>query len=226
VTVTQIISWPRSLDASLYRDAERRDDFKVEQTAPDTLFVKMNTYDAAIEAREKLVGVYKSLYPANAAPIYPLSARRKEMSLRRASQQRETRRRSLLLKSALGVACLVAPRGLQYGLSTVGGHRTGLSSRLEYVAGSHKFAVRFWCEDDNYHRTQARFKQTNGDPTASPLPNKPVHLQRDHSSTFYANVGGAVHRSQHCRLPAIVCLTMHSGCCTQGSPTSHFHGLS
>lgn len=29
----------------------RRDQFKVEQTGPDTLFVRMNTYDAAIEAK-------------------------------------------------------------------------------------------------------------------------------------------------------------------------------
>lgn len=53
----------------------RRDDFKVQQTAPDTLFIKMNTYDAAIEAkiesREKLVGVYKSLVPSQRGSDLP-----------------------------------------------------------------------------------------------------------------------------------------------------------
>lgn len=46
----------------------RRDVFKVTQPAPDTIYVKMNTYDAAIEARiesrTRLVGVYKSLVPS------------------------------------------------------------------------------------------------------------------------------------------------------------------
>lgn len=53
----------------------RRDDFKVQQTAPDTLFIKMNTYDAAIEAkiesREKIVGVYKSLVPSQRGSDLP-----------------------------------------------------------------------------------------------------------------------------------------------------------
>jgi peroxiredoxin len=56
----------------------RRDDFKVQQTGPDTLFVKMNTYDAAIEARiesrERLVGVYRSLVPSQRGSDLPLVA--------------------------------------------------------------------------------------------------------------------------------------------------------
>lgn len=49
-------------------NGNRRDDFKVEQRGADALFIKMNTYDAAIEAkiesRERLVGIYKSLVPS------------------------------------------------------------------------------------------------------------------------------------------------------------------
>ena len=45
----------------------RHDDFKIEQKSADTIFVKMNTYDAALEAKVesdgRLVGVYKSLVP-------------------------------------------------------------------------------------------------------------------------------------------------------------------
>lgn len=56
-------------------NGSRRDDFKVQQTAPDTLFIKMNTYDAAIEAkiesRERLVGVYKSLVPSQRGSDLP-----------------------------------------------------------------------------------------------------------------------------------------------------------
>jgi len=56
-------------------NGKRRDDFKVQQTAPDTLFIKMNTYDAAIEAkiesRERIVGVYKSLVPSQRGSDLP-----------------------------------------------------------------------------------------------------------------------------------------------------------
>jgi iron complex outermembrane receptor protein len=77
---------------------------------------------------------------------------------------------------------LVAPRGLQYGLSTVGGRRKGLSTRLTYEAGVHTLQAGAWFEVDDYHRTQARFNQANGDPAGVPLLNEPVHLQRDHTS--------------------------------------------
>jgi len=40
-----------------------------------------------------------------------------------------------------------------------------------------------WVERDNYHRTQARYNQVNGDPATAPLLNEPVHLQRDYVST-------------------------------------------
>jgi peroxiredoxin len=56
-------------------NGSRRDDFKVQRTAPDTLFIKMNTYDAAIEAKiespRKLVGVYKSLVPSQRGSELP-----------------------------------------------------------------------------------------------------------------------------------------------------------
>ncbi len=59
-------------------NGSRRDDFKVQQATPDTLFVKMNTYDAAIEAkiesRERLVGVYKSLVPSQRGSELPFVA--------------------------------------------------------------------------------------------------------------------------------------------------------
>jgi peroxiredoxin len=49
-------------------NGSRRDEFKVEQRSADTIFVKMNTYDAALEAKVessgRLVGVYKSLVPS------------------------------------------------------------------------------------------------------------------------------------------------------------------
>ena len=73
------IKGKRAGDATLTLiNGARRDQFKVEQTGPDTLFVRMNTYDAAIEARiesrERLVGVYRSLVASQRGSELPLVA--------------------------------------------------------------------------------------------------------------------------------------------------------
>jgi iron complex outermembrane receptor protein len=78
---------------------------------------------------------------------------------------------------------LTVPRGLQYGLSTVGGDRKGITAKTEYKLGVNTFAAGVWVERDIYHRTQARYNQVNGDPSTAPLLNEPVHLQRDFVST-------------------------------------------
>jgi iron complex outermembrane receptor protein len=78
---------------------------------------------------------------------------------------------------------LTAPRGLQYGLSTVGGVRKGLTTSAEYQLGVHTFSAGVWIEQDDYHRTQARYNHENGDPAGAPLLDEPVHLQRDYVST-------------------------------------------
>jgi iron complex outermembrane receptor protein len=78
---------------------------------------------------------------------------------------------------------LTAPKGLQYGLSTVGGDRKGVTVRLEYRLGANTFSAGAWGEKDVYHRTQARYNQFNGDPSTFPLLDEPVHLQRDYVST-------------------------------------------
>lgn len=77
---------------------------------------------------------------------------------------------------------LTAPRGLQYGLSTVGGTRRGLNGSLEWSGGIHAVTATAWTERDSYHRTQARYNQQNGDPDGAPLFDEPVHLQKDHWS--------------------------------------------
>jgi iron complex outermembrane receptor protein len=77
---------------------------------------------------------------------------------------------------------LFAPLGLQYGLSTVGGTRRGLNASLEWSSGIHTVTATAWAERDNYHRTQARYNQVDGDPDGAPLLNEPVHLQKDHWS--------------------------------------------
>ena len=78
---------------------------------------------------------------------------------------------------------LTAPRGLQYGLSTVGGDRKGITAKADYTLGVNTFSGGAWIERDIYHRTQARYNQLNGDPSTQPLLDEPVHLQRDYIST-------------------------------------------
>jgi iron complex outermembrane recepter protein len=78
---------------------------------------------------------------------------------------------------------LTAPRGLQYGLSTVEGERSGLVGRAVWELGAHTLTGGFWIETDDYRRTQARYNQAGGSPDGEPLLNEPVHLQRDYVST-------------------------------------------
>ncbi len=82
----------------------------------------------------------------------------------------------------LVVPGLTAPRGLQYGLSTVEGERRGFVGGVEIDAGAHRIQAGVWLETDDYRRTQARYNQAGGNPAGAPLLNEPVHLQRDYTS--------------------------------------------
>jgi iron complex outermembrane receptor protein len=81
------------------------------------------------------------------------------------------------------VAGLTAPKGIQYGLSGVDGTRKGVTGKLAWETGFNKLEVGLWLEDDDYHRTQARYNVENGNPDGAPLLNQPVHLQRNYTST-------------------------------------------
>jgi iron complex outermembrane recepter protein len=78
---------------------------------------------------------------------------------------------------------LFAPKGLQYGLSTINGERKGLTAKLTWRLGDHTVQTGLWREDDDYHRTQARYNHAGGNPDGEPLLNEPVHLQRNYVST-------------------------------------------
>lgn len=81
------------------------------------------------------------------------------------------------------VAGLTAPKGLQYGLSGIDGTRKGVTGKVAWRAGFNKFEAGVWLEDDDYHRTQARYNVQDGNPDGAPLFNEPVHLQRNYVST-------------------------------------------
>ena len=81
------------------------------------------------------------------------------------------------------LAGLTAPRGLQYGLSTINGERKGVSTSGEWRVSNHSLQAGLWYEDDDYHRTQARYNHEGGNPDGAPLLTEPVHLQRNYVST-------------------------------------------
>ncbi len=77
---------------------------------------------------------------------------------------------------------LNAPRGLQYGLSTVDGKRFGALANVTYKFASQELLAGVWVETDDYHRTQNRYNQAGGNPAGEPLLNEFVHRQRDFKS--------------------------------------------
>ena len=80
------------------------------------------------------------------------------------------------------VSGLFAPRGIQYGLSTIDGARKGVTGNVVWRWSIHTVQAGAWYEDDDYHRTQQRYNVENGHPDGAPLLNEPVHLQRNYTS--------------------------------------------
>jgi iron complex outermembrane receptor protein len=80
------------------------------------------------------------------------------------------------------VAGLTAPRGIQYGLSGVDGIRKGVTAKVAWHLGFNKIEAGLWLENDDYHRTQARYNVAGGNPDGAPNFNEPVHLQRNYKS--------------------------------------------
>lgn len=91
---------------------------------------------------------------------------------------------SLALHNAeANVPGLVDPRGVQYGLSSLSGHRYGGRSSLTWHVGQHAIEAGVWAEKDVFNRLQARYNLSDGSPDGSPLFNEPVHKQGDFTST-------------------------------------------
>ncbi len=79
---------------------------------------------------------------------------------------------------------LVAPRGIQYGLSGVDGIRKGITSKVDWRLGDlHTLSAGFWYEDDLYHRTQRRYNVADGHPDGAVLWDEVAHYQRDYTSS-------------------------------------------
>lgn len=91
---------------------------------------------------------------------------------------------SLALHNAeSNVAGLYEPNGVQYGLSSLSGHRFGGLTGLRWNVGQHEIDTGLWAETDVFNRQQARYNLTDGSPDGEPLLDEPVHLQGDFTST-------------------------------------------
>ena len=75
---------------------------------------------------------------------------------------------------------VVAPKGVQYGLSGVGGDRYGITSKLHWEMGANTVEAGVWAEVDKYHRTQARYNTVGGAPDGAPNLDELVYLRRDY----------------------------------------------
>lgn len=77
---------------------------------------------------------------------------------------------------------VVHPRGVQYGLSTVGGKREGLVAGVSWFMGDHKVEFGGWVEQDTYNRTQARLNKTGGSADGDVIWDEVVYYRRDYTA--------------------------------------------
>lgn len=77
---------------------------------------------------------------------------------------------------------VVWPRGVQYGLSEVGGTRTGLVAGFEWEVANHLIEFGGWYEDEDYNRTQARLNKTNGSADGDVIWDETAYYRRDYTS--------------------------------------------
>lgn len=84
-------------------------------------------------------------------------------------------------EAAIGLP-VVAPKGVQYGKSGVGGDRYGIVMKLHAELGMNTIEAGIWAEEDKYHRTQFRTNTTDGSPASAPALDQVVYLRRDYRS--------------------------------------------
>lgn len=78
---------------------------------------------------------------------------------------------------------VVFPRGVQYGLSEVGGTREGFLAGLEFLFGNHTIEAGFWLEDETYNRTQLRLNKVGGSQDGAVLHDEVAYYRRNYTTT-------------------------------------------
>lgn len=78
---------------------------------------------------------------------------------------------------------LVMPRGVQYGLSSVGGDRKGASTTVTFHVENHSIEIGGWFENETYNRTQLRLNKEGGNPAGELIvPNEVAYYRRNYTS--------------------------------------------
>lgn len=77
---------------------------------------------------------------------------------------------------------LTAPRGTQFGVSSLGGYRQGILQSLHAQLGIQAIDVGIWAEDDRYRRYQRRQNTIDGSPASAPNYGELVYGRRDYRS--------------------------------------------
>ena len=74
------------------------------------------------------------------------------------------------------------PRGIQYGLSEVGGDRKGLTAGFVWDVANHSIEVGAWYEEDRYRRTQIRLNKTEGSPAGQVIRDEVAYFRRNYKA--------------------------------------------
>ncbi len=90
--------------------------------------------------------------------------------------------RAIFLEQQAAGLDVTHPRGVQYGLSTVGGDRKGLVADLDWQLGNHMVTVGGWYEEDTYNRSQQRLNKTAGSADGDVIWSETAYFRRDYTS--------------------------------------------
>ncbi len=92
---------------------------------------------------------------------------------------------------------LVMPRGVQYGLSSVGGDRKGASTTVTFHVENHSIEIGGWFENETYNRTQLRLNKEGGNPAGALIvPDEVAYYRRNYTSErdfFQYNIKDTIH---------------------------------
>jgi len=91
--------------------------------------------------------------------------------------------RGIFVRQREAGLAVTAPRGVQYGLSGVGGVRNGVVAKAELEIANHTLEGGLWLETDDYARTQLRLNHAGGIQTGAILYNEVAYFRRNYEST-------------------------------------------
>lgn len=91
--------------------------------------------------------------------------------------------RAIFLRQQAAGLDVTHPRGVQYGLSTVGGDRQGAVVHFDLELGRHSIEFGGWYEDETYNRTQLRLNKTAGSADGAVIADEVAYFRRNYETT-------------------------------------------